>query len=281
MAADGWVKSSQSLITISAFLAGISAALLILILNQRLPGVNGDSLAVISTSLVLSIALFAIASEVFTDALEFSDASRSIQAVMAHDTAVALFLLALSEIVWTEGLIVAAIVAAGFSSYFTKDVIWLLWRSNRGNYGAWLVSGKLKHDPEKLDKVSIVASGLTSAVAASAAAAYLYNLSDPASSSFGFITAIAIGYVAFGIIYLTWAEFSLDAKITMTVGMFLLLVSLVGSRNIMILIGTISAILGLALLFCTKTRVSESANQSSSGSTFGKEQIWNPAASED
>lgn len=250
MNSDGWIKSSQSLVTISAFLAGISAALLILILDRNLSGISGNTLLAISTLLVLSISLFAMASEVFTDALEFSDASRSVQAILAHDAAIAVFLLALSGIIWVEGLDFATIVAGGFSAYFVKDVVWLLRGGNRTRYQKWLERGSLDHEPEKFDEINVIVAMVVCSIAGLLAGAYVLVFETTPATLGGFATALAAGYTLFGSFYLRRSEFASDAQATIAFGTALMFVGVISTGHWTIILAVVFDVIGLvACLF--------------------------------
>jgi hypothetical protein len=233
----GWIKSTPSSVSIAAFLAAIGATLFILLFTTTVRSqFTQEELYPIVTLLIISICCFALASEKFTDSVEFRNVSTNVFAVLAYDVAIALFLSGLTLILVSLNFILVAPITAAFSSYWAKDAIWLVSSRNRHDYEEYLKRSLLDIKRQPKNRI-IWTSTMFSFVSGSLAILLIVLIESPFTVGqltesittlyYGFVLPFIVGYFVAAGFYSLRPEFNFDGEVSILVGFLLYVIVLV------------------------------------------------------
>ncbi len=114
-----WRAGSETMVGHTGFLLGIVAAVMAIILAY----VQQSQTSMTTLTLFsLSLAVFLVAAEQFSEALDFEDKKRYLRAIKLYNLGVVLMLWGLAALMLLFGYVPPTIILVGFSFYWIREI---------------------------------------------------------------------------------------------------------------------------------------------------------------
>lgn len=116
----GWLADSQTMVGHTGFLLGVVAAVMAIILAYAR---RGNATVLTLTLFSLSLVVFLISAEKFTESIDFQDKRRHSNAVLLYNLGVVLMLWGLAFLLFLFDYFIPMAVLLAFSLYWVREIV--------------------------------------------------------------------------------------------------------------------------------------------------------------